>query len=198
MRKKHTGWGFPAVIGGVILLGLAAIGRGGNLEPPAPPSSTMHTLEDIYQAVQTVTQFQFLGTTAAVTPDIGYFGMTRQCQAQFGVGTRICTSLEIVETVALPSPTAWQSDQAWARPVVVGVSGSLDPINDVSFWSLLEASGQAWRQGPTGSLDCSGWSQSSNTGRAGVLLSRGSGFEARIGFGNCTETAGVACCGPVP
>ena len=48
-------------------------------------------------------RFQLVGfTTAALTGDSGLFAFTLACQAEF-VGSRICTSPEVFETVDVPT-----------------------------------------------------------------------------------------------
>ena len=41
-------------------------------------------------------------TTAALTGGSGVLGFTAACQAQFGAGARMCTSVEVMETVVIP------------------------------------------------------------------------------------------------
>lgn len=181
MRKTIPTWAISLMVGSVVLLGLAALGRS---QPPAPPGLP----------VQEVTQFQFLGTTASVTPDIGHLGMTRECQTQFGEGTRICTRVEIMQTVILPDFTAWLSDRAWVQPVIVGASAT---GGNVYMW---DASGPSLKEilapssQPRG-INCFGW-RSTSAGLKGTTIFKGLGFEARAELVSCDQDAGVACCGP--
>lgn len=48
--------------------------------------------------------FQLVGfSTATVQGDPGVLGMSAQCLATFGDGARMCTSVEIMETTAVPA-----------------------------------------------------------------------------------------------
>ena len=107
----------------LFLLTVALVGSpafSGDLEPPGAPAPTMKTLDQVYGAagVGVGSAFQFVGTTTPTSPDLGILGMARKCQSEFGAGTRMCTSLEVMESYVLPSKSSWNSTKGWVRPVI--------------------------------------------------------------------------------
>ena len=113
-------------------------------------------------------------TTVTTAPNIGLFGMTQLCQAEY-LDSRICTSKEIMETVnvpLLPSGT-----RAWLQPVVAGVNTS-GIVTDIS--------GQQYY-----SLSCGNWQSIEPTSRGLSVTNLGS-----ITMNQCSSILPVACCAP--
>ena len=69
-----------------------------------------------FPAPATPSRFQLVGfSSTPVTGGTGVLAMTAECQNNFS-GSRMCTTLEVAETVVLPTvPVGF----AWVRPVFV-------------------------------------------------------------------------------
>ena len=81
--------------------------------------------------------FQMVGaSTEEVTGDVGVFGMTLACQADFPV-SRMCTSEEVMNTVTVP---LGQSDSAWVRPSFQP-TGASPAMNDPQWAALRKICG---------------------------------------------------------
>lgn len=132
---------------------------------------------------------QFRGITTGASPDLGFFGLTRRCHAEFGLDTRMCSTAEIMGTVDVPGDGLFQSAQGWVQPVAVGVtwntgSGTL-VVADVS--SLINQGGD--------DLNCRGWSITT-PGQYGMVVTGVSGETlGQLKPQSCGTGAGVACCG---
>jgi hypothetical protein len=129
-------------------------------------------------------RFQLVGfTTATSTGGPGVLGFTLACQQEFA-NSRMCTSLEILETTAVPAGLA---GEAWVRPAIVAPDVNVQ----------VDASGVI---GDATNLTCSGWSF--GTSGLGALVVDGSGrFRQSSGTGPssfCNALRPVACCAPVP
>ena len=123
-----------------------------------------------------ITRVQWLhrlvGYTDAFTlPDVGVFGMTALCQAEFS-GSRMCTIGEALGTVAIPDLSRGVNDRAWIRDDSCGRPGSSRPFRD-------ESAGQ-----------CTSWS---GTAGSGTVIDR----RGVVSLQECLVPAGVACCAPV-
>jgi hypothetical protein len=127
-------------------------------------------------------------TSATFDGDQTPRGFTEACQAEFSVDTRMCNSVEVIETVNWPSlPDA---SFAWTHPVFAPNVGTQ------TF--QLDASGRAVGPSLNGDLSCQAWS-TNVAGYYGLTTSTMLGSNtATIGFWDCDATRPVACCGPVP
>jgi hypothetical protein len=115
-------------------------------------------------------RFQLVGfTTAMFTGGEGVLGFTSACQQQFA-NSRMCTSLEVMDTPAVPSSLA---GEAWVRPSFVAIN--------------FDASGVT-------SSTCQGWSNDA-VNDIGLAVDAAGRF-TYIGY--CATPRAVACCAPVP
>lgn len=113
--------------------------------------------------------YQLVGfTSATFTGDTGVLGFTQSCQAQFGAAARMCTSLEVSQTVVVPSGL---SGDAWVLPRA-----------DVASATENES--------------CNGWSAQSGAQGSitGLAVDASGGFPG----GRCDIARSVSCCAPVP
>ena len=105
-----------------LLVGLLSVSSAfsGDLEPPGAPAPSMTTLDQIHSAIGSASGsgLQFLGTTIATSPAIGILSLTAQCQQEFGAGTRMCTTEEIMNSMNVPAPADWNTPAGWVRPVI--------------------------------------------------------------------------------
>jgi len=130
--------------------------------------------------------FQLVGfTTATFTGGQGVLGFTTACQAEFP-GSRMCTSVEVMETTTLPS--GLPAGEAWVRPVTpVGLPGA-----------VVDASGS---EANADALSCGGWSQSTS-GTNGLVVDGSGRFRSTTrsptGMEGCHVARAVACCAPTP
>ncbi len=121
-------------------------------------------------------RFQLVGfSTTPRKGGAGVLGMTLECQNDFS-GSRMCTSIEAMETVNVPSGL---SGDAWIRPV-------FQPSVD----SPADASGVPGR---VDHLSCAGWT-ASTTGTIGLGVNSNGSFTTR----QCVVARPVACCALVP
>jgi len=137
-------------------------GAEGPTGPPGPPAAAL----------------QFVGRTVqTLSGGAGVLTYSQACQTDFGPGHRMCTSEEVMNTVALP---ALSGGPSWVRPVLALAAGG----NGQYF---VEASGV----GTNGAaqLSCSGWN---STGNDGLTVDAGGSFELL----SCSAGRTVACCGP--
>ena len=115
-------------------------------------------------------QIQLVGFTSTTSNGNlgGTFGATQTCQSEPFEGSRMCTTLEVLDTVVIPVALA---GEAWVRPVSNGL-GDVSGISSVpscSFWSSIGGSGLAV------------------TAKGAVVV--------RV---CTTSTLSIACCAPVP
>lgn len=130
-------------------------------------------------------RFHFVGFTGATfTGERGIRTYTEACQDAFTASARMCTSVEVLDTVAWPVVPS--STRGWVRPVYQPVMGA-----------LTDASGVVAASPTAGSLSCGGWSFATATAH-GLAVS-GDGRFATPGFVDTCDTARpIACCAPVP
>ena len=120
--------------------------------------------------------FQLAGFTSdTFLGDTGVLGFTQACQVEFGAAARMCTSVEVMETVVVPDDLV-VADDAWVRPVFV--PGATDALDASSV-----------RTSPL-NLTCVGWRLTS--GRNGLTVSQVGGFVQQ----SCEVARPVACCAP--
>lgn len=128
--------------------------------------------------------YQFVGfSTATVQGDAGVFGMTAQCQATFDATARMCTSVEVMETVVLPSSLP-PNTSGWVRPVFV-------PTGSGSGF-VIDAGGEQ-----SSDLSCRGWS-TSYSGNSGLVVDDDGRISTQNYSSHCNQARPVACCKPVP
>jgi hypothetical protein len=124
-------------------------------------------------AAQTVKQFQLVGFTEAETQGSeGLLALTQVCQAEFPA-SRMCTSVEVMNTVALPG--ALENTNAWVRPV----------IRAFEFPVWVDASGTTNSEG---GLSCDAWQEGSSFDGLAVTE------RLRFGTRDCGNRHPVACC----
>jgi hypothetical protein len=99
------------------------------------------------------------------------------CQATYGLGARMCTSKEIIETADLPSDLV---GDAWVQPVFVPTS--LDAVTDIS--------GVTVQYYPT-QFSCLSWRVINDSDRGLVVMSDVSFLTLP-----CSTERHVACCVP--
>ena len=125
---------------------------------------------------QETATYELVGmTTTNVPATSGVLGFTEECQALFGLGARMCTSVEVMRTTVVPVPVPGFS--AWVRPQIAGTS-------DLAF----DASGVT---STARDLSCGGWSQATGNGLATNEL-------GQFGLLACEASARVACCTEIP
>jgi hypothetical protein len=129
---------------------------------------------------------QFVGVTTAIGGDAGVLEMTRRCQLEYGAGTRMCSSLEIMNTIDLPAKTVWQLNKAWVRPNF-GIS------TDSSGLVVVDASGVSTDD--ANDFSCGGgWVNTTDTGL--IAEAPDLGREGQFDVEACNSSnVGVACCG---
>ena len=135
-------------------------------------ATTAHAQTDPYQLIGF--------TDAKFTGGQGVLGFARACQEEFSFPARMCTSVEIMETVVLSTwvpadPFAF----AWVRPVFAPTG--TNPLDDSGVSTQPD------------DLSCSGWINNGNFVRG--LVVNGSGAFTNLG---CDSSLPVACCTPVP
>ena len=137
------------------------------------------TNEPLAVTASTPSRFQLVGfSTNPLTGDAGVLGMTLECQND-SPGSRMCTSTEVMETVAVPASL---TGLAWVRPVHV-------PF--VSTSSGSRAQDASGRTNLSGFLSCLGWSIFA---AEGLIVDTDGSFSAS----SCSDVHSVACCAPVP
>lgn len=76
------------------------------------------------EVVNPVRRFELVGFSSAATlPNIGVFGMTNLCRAEYA-GTRMCTLSEALGTVAVPALPLDPTSVAWVRLESESVQGN--------------------------------------------------------------------------
>jgi hypothetical protein len=140
--------------------------------------------------------YQWVGfTPVAFTGDgngLGFIGMTTQCRADFGAGSRMCTSEEFLLSDTL-NPNAIPTAGAWIRPSWNPHSSEGLFGTDVVGLDETGVYGDASKH-----LTCRGWTTKSS-GNSGLVVANQPGITIG-GFenGQCTEARPVACCKPTP
>jgi hypothetical protein len=132
-------------------------------------------------------RFQLVGfTTATFTGGQGVLGFTLACQQEFA-DSRMCTSLEILETTKVPGGLA---GEAWVRPTITTDLPTAGTVVDASGVSAVPDF-----------LSCDGWRDNGSTPFSNGLVVDGAGrFRSRFTtlFTECGVARAVACCAPVP
>ena len=122
-------------------------------------------------------------TSTTVTGDAGVLGMTNACHLEFAA-TRMCTSEEVMNTVAMP--VLPEETQAWARPTFVpvasGAAGSAYGLDQSGMLSGDLTSG-------FDIMTCLGWTTSSFS-RSGLTVSS----VGQVTTESCDTAQPVACC----
>ena len=123
-------------------------------------------------------RFQLVGYTLAQVPgDVTRLGLNRACQAEFPE-SRLCSSVEIMETVSTGAAIGLINGPAWVRAV---------PRTMTGYPSIVGASG-AVRSGSF-SINCGQWS-SVEQGLFGLTVNESGAFR----FDTCSAPRDVACC----
>ncbi len=121
-------------------------------------------------------------TTATFDGGDGIRAYTEACQAEFGSTTRMCTSVEVLETVEWPSLPSGPLALAWTQPVYAPSPGNLLDVSGVKASS-------------SGDLTCGeGWLGGGGTGLTTAVTGGRVSFFAE----SCNQELRIACCAPVP
>jgi hypothetical protein len=113
-------------------------------------------------------------------------GFTSACQQEF-VGSRMCNSLDVIETTKLPANL--EQGEAWVRPTLVGgVCGEI-----VADASRIEDQPAL--------LSCNAW-RANTSGTQGLFVDGAGRFrntrQSPTAQEGCNIARRVACCAPVP
>jgi hypothetical protein len=103
----------------------------------------------------------------------------------------MCTSEEVLNTVAVPSPANWQTTIAFVRPIPMafGIHTSTNLL------LIADSSGVPAVQPEA--LTCAAWRRTTG-GITGLTVEMPeAGREGIFDFRFCDSPAGVACCAPV-
>jgi len=109
---------------------------------------------------------------------------TDACQDVFDASARMCTSVEILETVKWPAVP--RTTRGWVRPVYQTFDGG-----------IVDASGVQDATPTSGALSCSGWSSSAPSVH-GLAVSGDGRFATPGTFDSCDTTRPIACCATGP
>jgi hypothetical protein len=154
-----------------------------------PLAAYAHSPSSCPTPEQAPTRWQLVGFTAApVSPDQGFLGFTRICQAEFP-DSRFCNTAEIIATTNVP---ALDAGLAWVNPsmsVPLPNAYFLDPSG------IKGTSGAGAGIGLAG-LTCPLWGswQSTNPLSKGIVVDADGNFSQN----SCGEIHPVACCALVP
>lgn len=128
--------------------------------------------------------YELVGFTSATFDGAqGIRSFTEACQAEFDTDTRMCNSVEVMETVNWPSLPA--NTAGWTRPVYVPNPSGTD---------TRDASGHT----RSGDLSCASWIENDSGNRG--LSTRTWDYlpGTSIGWASCDWLLPVACCAPAP
>ena len=141
--------------------------------------------------------YQLVGfSTATSNGGATISGFTAICQAEFGSTTRMCNSVEMMETVDLTALTG--SAAAWVRPVYVAAEAGLEQdASGCMRASTLPVSLLACTGANTGSIRVNPWTSTSHDDY-GLVVTRYAASNFSFSAATCDDTDSVACCGPVP
>jgi hypothetical protein len=129
-------------------------------------------------SAQSSNPYQLKGFTAAtLNGGSGVLFFNLVCQAEFGAAARMCTSVEVLETVVIP---AGLTGTAWVRPVLSPGTDAL--ATDASGISAANPQ----------ELTCRGWN---STSWPGLYVDYNGQFH---GGELCNTARSVSCCAPVP
>ena len=110
----------------------------------------------------------------------GVITFTQSCQSDFGPTARMCSSVEVMETVDFPTlPYTY----AWVRPVIIG-NGYTD-VSGVRHWDILDGR----------FLSCSGWTFTG--GNQGLYTGLAIESDGSFWLQECNIDLPTACCAPV-
>ena len=111
----------------------------------------------------------------------GILEFNEECVTDFGPNARICSSLEVLQTIQSTTvPDRENNDiRQWVVPTIVAGSST-----------GIDASGIA---GAAGTLTCNGWSTQSSSFKGLTVDDFG-----RFSTQTCVGTRQIACCTPVP
>jgi hypothetical protein len=127
----------------------------------------------------------FVGFTAAsFDGGQGVRIYTEACQAAFSASARMCTSIEVLDTVAWP--TVPNTTRGWVRPVFQALDEG-----------LVDASGVQAASPTSGALSCIGWSSSAPSVH-GLAVSGDGRFATPGSFDSCDTPRPIACCALSP
>jgi len=110
---------------------------------------------------------------------------TEACQAAFSGSARMCTSVEVLDTVRWP--TVPNTTRGWVRPVYQALAEGL----------VVDASGVQAASPTAGALSCIGWSSSAPSVQ-GLAVSGDGRFASPGSFDSCDTTRPIACCSTAP
>lgn len=131
--------------------------------------------------------YQWVGaTTVSFTGDgngLGFVGMTTQCRADFGPGSRMCTSSEIINSDTL-NPNSIPAQGCWVKPS--------PRLGDASALALLDDSGIRHQYYD---LNCLGWRSSSSN--FGLTLTSDGVLISAEPAASCSAAKPIACCKPI-
>ncbi len=124
---------------------------------------------------------------ALVAGGAGFAGMAAACQAKFGAGSRIATTLEIVSATNFPPPSP---GVAWVQTQIVGFSNTSFPGLDNNV--VADASGLTFRN-PSEVLNCAAWTHASGPFRGLTVVGENHSIAGGM---NCAIAHAVACAAP--
>jgi hypothetical protein len=145
--------------------------------------------------------YQFVGVTEAkYYPHNGIGPLHRACASDFE-GSRMCRSIEILNTNPYPTLPIYGSDvtsSAWVQPVYVPFTAgwtSLGPEGRGN-WGIT-VSGRLWFQ-KSGSASCRGWNPWTAEEEWGLIVefNESTGHSGVFKPGLCDEERYVTCCAP--
>ncbi len=152
---------------------------------PKPPRQVQIVNDPLAVITAPPPRFQLVGfTNATFAGDAGVLGMSRGCAVELP-GSRMCDSLEVLETSAVPDLTG--RPRAWVRP---------SPVPGGTPGRVVDASGA---QEEPNNLTCIAWSFATS-GNSGLTVSTDGSFfaEASAERGRCDVPRPVACCALIP
>jgi hypothetical protein len=129
---------------------------------------------------------QLVGFTSATFPGTqGVLAFTLACQQEFA-NSRMCSSLEILETDAVPGGLA---GEAWVRPSLV--------VANAPSGTVIDASGVA---ATADRMTCDGWRGAPQTGliASGLVVDASGRFRVPgLNIDECGIARSIACCAAV-
>jgi hypothetical protein len=112
----------------------------------------------------------------------GLLELNDECVATFGDGARMCSSLEILQTLqtdTLPVRDTGSNSRKWVAPAIVAGSSN-----------AIDATGIA---GTAAQLSCNGWSSQASTSK-GLTIDQDGRFTTQP----CNAPRQIACCKAAP
>ena len=159
----------------------------GTVEVTNDPANPVEVVGEVavtnFPTPTTAARYRLVGFTSALfNGGRGVRTYTQACQADFLSAARMCTSEEVLNTVAWPEVPG--EIRGWLRPV-------FQPTGD----GVADASGVGG--GTSGDLTCLGWSLSLSS-FGGSTVSGDGRFAIPYSGSRCNVARPVACCAPVP